>query len=134
MLFSIKLVYNCIKTFLNKKFLHTPIVLTVSKKELFFALPYLGNWSLAIRTRLGNSINKNLPFCKIKVVFKSTTPLSKFFRFKDQVPFKLRSNVIYKFSYGRWNATYYGKTCRHLNIRGDEDSDVSPLTRKKVEH
>ena len=73
--------------------MHTPVGLTVEKKVLFIALPYPGNLPLVIRTRLQNSINKNLPFCKIKVIFKSTTRLSKFFRFKDKVPFNLRSNV-----------------------------------------
>ena len=43
----------------------------------------------------------------------------------------LRSNVVYKFSFGRCNATYYGETCRHLNIRVGEHSGVSPLTGKK---
>ena len=80
--------------------------MTDEKKELFIALPYLGDLSLAIRTHLQNSINKNLPFCKIKVIFKSTTRLSKFFRFKDKMPFNLRSNVVYEFSCGRSNATY----------------------------
>ena len=101
---------NCIKNFLNKNFLNTPVTLT-AKKKLFIVLPYLGNFSLALRTHLQNSINKNLPFCKIKVIFKSTTRLSNFFRFKDKVPFNLHSNVVYKFSCGRCNATYYGKTC-----------------------
>ena len=79
---------------------------------------------------LQNSINKNLPFCKIKVIFKSATRLSKFFRFKNKVPFNLRSNVVYKFSCGRCNATYYGESCRHLNIRVGAHSCVSPLTGK----
>ena len=129
--FPIKLVDNCIKNFLNKNFLNTPVTLTVKKKELFIVLPYLGNLSLALRTRLQNNINKNLPFCKIKFIFKSTTRLSNFFRFKDKVPFNLRSNVVYKFSCGRCNATYYGKTCRHLNVRIGEHSGISPLTGKK---
>ena len=128
--FPIKLVDNCIKTFLNKKFLHTPVALAVEKKELFIALPYLGNLSLAIRTPFQNSINENLPFCKIKVIFKSTTCLSNFFRFKDTVPFNLRPNVVYKFSCGRSNATYYGETCQHLSISVGEHSGVSPLTGK----
>ena len=102
--FPIKLVDNCIKTFLNKKFLHTPVALTVDKKELSITLPYLGNLSLAIRTRLQNSINRNLPFCKIKVIFKSTTRLGHLNTFE---------------------------TCRHLNIRVGEHSGVSPLTGKK---
>ena len=131
--FPIELIDSGIKTFLNKKFLHTPVAMTVEKKELFIVLSYLGNLSLALRTRLQNSINKNLPFCKIKVIFKSTTRLSNFFRFKDKVPFNLRSNVVYKFSCGRCNATYYGKTYLHFNIRAGELSSVSPLTREKLE-
>ena len=105
-LFPIKLVDNCIITFLNKTFLHTPVALAVEKKELFIILPHRGNLSRSIRTRLQSSINKNLPFCKIKVIFKSTARLSNFFRFEDKVPFNLRSNTVYKFSCGRCNATY----------------------------
>ena len=54
-----------------------------------------------------------------------------FFRFKNKVLFNLRSNVVYKFSCGRCNATYYGETCRHLNVRVGEHSGISPLTGKK---
>ena len=102
------------------------------KKELLYILPYLPK-SLALRTCLQKSINKNLPYCKIKVIFKSTTRLSNFFRFKDKVPFNLRCNVVYKFSCGRCNATCYGETCRHLNVRIGELSGVLPFNRKKVE-
>ena len=45
------------------------------------------------------------------------------------MPFNLRSNVVYKFLCGRCNATSYGKIFRHLNIRGGEHADISPLTR-----
>ena len=47
------------------------------------------------------------------------------------MPHCLRSNVVYKFSCGRCNATYYGKTCRHLSVRVGEHSGVSLLTGKK---
>ena len=36
--------------------MNAPVALTVEKKEFFIVLPYLGNLSLAIRTRLQNSI------------------------------------------------------------------------------
>ena len=111
---------------MNKKFLHAPVALTVEKKELLIAIPYLANLSLAIKTQ--NSINKNLPFCKINIVFNSTTRHSKFFRLKNKVPLNLYPNVV---SCGRCNATYYSETCRHLNIRVGKHSGVSPLTRKK---
>ena len=44
--------------------------------------------------------------------------------------FHLCSNVVYKISCGRCNATYHDGTCWHLNIRVGEHSDVSPLTWK----
>ena len=43
----------------------------------------------------------------------------------------LRYNVVYKFSCGRYNATYYGETCQCLSVRVGEHSGVSPLTGKK---
>ena len=80
---------------------------------------------------LQNSFDKNLSSCKIKVIFKSTTCLSNFFRFKDKVRFNLRSNVVYKFLCGKDNVTYYGKACQHFNIRAGEHSGVLPLSGKK---
>ena len=44
----------------------------------------------------------------------------------------LRSNVVYKFSCGRCNASYYGETYRHLSVRVGEHSGVSLLTGKKL--
>ena len=38
------------------------------------------------------------------------------------------SNVVYKSSWGRFNATSYGETWWHLSIRVGEHSGVSPLT------
>ena len=67
----------------------------------------------------------------MKVIFKSITRLSNFFRFKDKVPFNLRFNIVYKFSCGRCNAIYYGEICQHFNVRVGEHSAVSPLTGKK---
>ena len=47
------------------------------------------------------------------------------------MPYCLCSNVVYKFSCGRCNATCYGKTCRYLGVRVGEHSGVSPLTGKR---
>ena len=129
--FPIKLIDNCIKIFLNKKFIETPVMTTVEKKDLLIVLPFLGKLSLELRTRLQKCISKNLPFCKMRVIFKSSTRISNFFQFKDKMPFRLRSNVVYKFSCGSCNAIYYGETCRHLGVRVGEHSGISPLTGKK---
>ena len=120
-----------IKNFLNKKLTQKPVTLTADKKNLVIALLFLGKLSLDLRTRLKNSISKNLPFCKIRVIFKSSTRVSNFFQFKDKIPYCLYSNIVYKFLCGRCNVTYYDKTYQHLSIRVSEHLGVSPLTGKK---
>ena len=103
----------------------------VPKKELFMVLTYLGKPSLCLRTRLQKSINSNISFCKIKIIFKSSKRLPNFFRFKDKTPWCLRSNIVYKFTCGRCNATYSGETCRQFKVRVGEHSGISPLTNKQ---
>ena len=127
----IKLIDSCIKNFLNKRLTEKPVTLTAEKKDLVIVLPFLGKLSLGLRTLLRNSISKNLPFCKIRVILKSSLCISNFFQFKDKMSYCLRSNAVYKFLCGRCNATYYGETCRHLSVRVSEHLGVSPLTGKK---
>ena len=52
------LVDKCIKEFLDKILVPKPVVITLSKKNLVIALPYLGKSSLQIGTRI-NHIMKN---------------------------------------------------------------------------
>ena len=129
--FPTNLVGKCIKIFLNKQFSQKILGHTVPKKELFIVLPYLGMPSLCLRTRLQKSINSNISFCKIKIIFKSSKRLANVFRFKDKTPLCLLSNIVYKFTCGRCNATYYDETCRHFKVRVGEHSGISPLTNKR---
>ena len=128
--FPIKLIDSRIKSFLNKRLTEKPATLTAEKKDLIIVLSFLSKLSLDLRTRLKNSISKNLPFCKLRVIFKSSTRISNFFQFKDKMAYCLRSNVVYKCSCGRCNSIYYGKTCRYLSVRVGEHLYVSPLTGK----
>ena len=73
------------------------------------------------------NMNNNISFCKIKIIFKLSTPLANFFNFKDKMPLCLRSNIVYEFARGRCNATYYGETCHHFKVR----VGISPLTNKR---
>ena len=122
---------KCIKIFLNKPFSQKILEHTVPKKELFIVLRYLGMSSFCLRTRLQRSINSNILFCKTKIIFKSSTWLANFFRFKDKIPLCLRSNTVYKITCGRCNAIYYAETCCHFKVRVGEHSSISPLTNKR---
>ena len=62
----------CIKKYLDKVFIKKEVVLKASKKELNCVLPFLGKKSMQLRTRLVNSIESNLMFCKLKSYFPIT--------------------------------------------------------------
>ena len=84
--FPIKLRDSCIKSFLNRRLTEKPGALTAEKKDLVIFLHFLCKLSLDLRTRLRNSISKNLPFCKIRVIFKSSTSISNFSSSKIKCP------------------------------------------------
>ena len=123
---------NCLKTFVDELFIKRPQLITVEKKALFLSLPYLGEISLQTRTKLRKSLKDLLNSCKLQIVFKSQRKLSNVFRFKDRLPSDLVSGVVYKYTCGRCNSTYYGETDRHLKVRSGEHIGISPLTFKKT--
>ena len=49
---------------------------TLISRELTFVLPYLGKLSLDLRTRLRQTIKRDLPYCKLKIIFRSKCRLS----------------------------------------------------------
>ena len=123
---------NCFKTFVGKLFIKRPQLIIIEKKILFLSLPYLGKISIQTRTKLRKSLKGLLNSCKLQVVFKSPRKLSNVFRFKDRLPFDLVSGVVYKYTCGRCNYTYYGQTDRHLKVRFGEHIGISTFTFKKT--
>ena len=87
-----------------------PVVTTVPEKNLVIALPYLGKFSIQIRTRINRIMKNKLPYCNIRFVFQTKCKIKNSFTFKDKVPSFLHSSIAYKFQCGNCNATYYGKT------------------------
>ena len=54
----------CIKEFLGKMLAPITTVITVPKKDLVIALPYLGKFSLQINTRINCILKNRLPLCE----------------------------------------------------------------------
>ena len=67
----------------------------VPKKKWIFVLQYLGTLSVNLRTRLKRTIERDLPYCKLKVIFRSECSLNLLFRFKDAPEKKICSGIIY---------------------------------------
>ena len=125
---------NCVKRFLDKVFIAKKTFLTVSKKELVCVLPFIGKKSLQLRSRLVKSIQGNLQFCSLKVVFQSPCKLRSLFRFKDTLDKKIWSDLVYRYTCSNCNVTYYGKTYQHFFTRAAEHMGISNLTEKRVKN
>ena len=102
------------------------------KKELVCVLPFIGKESLQLKPKLVKSVHNNLSFCHFKVVFQSPYKLRTLFRFKDTLDKKIRFDLVYRHSCSSCNATYYGKTYRHVFTRAAEHMGISNLTGKPV--
>ena len=97
-------------------------------------LPFIGKKSLHLRSKLVKSVQNNLSFCYLKVVFQSPYKLHTLFRFKDTLDKKIRSHLVYRYSCSSCNATYYRKTYQHLFSRAAEHMGISNLTGKCVKN
>ena len=130
--YPLSFIDNCFKTFVDKLFIRRSELITVEKKTLFLSLSYLGEIFLETRTKSRKSRKGLLNSCKLQIVFKSQRKLSSVFRFKDRLPSDLVFGVVYKYTCGRCNSTYYGQTDRRLKVRSGEHIGISPLTFKKT--
>ena len=80
---------HCIKKFLNKLFVQRDLNFTVPKREFICVLPYLGKASLDLRTKLRRTIERNLLFCKLKIIFRSK------FRLKNKLKILCELKIIF---------------------------------------
>ena len=69
--YTVNIIDQCIKKFLDKLFVPKQILPTVPKKELLVVLPYLGTFCLDLRNRFYKSFSKSLSQCSVKVIFQS---------------------------------------------------------------
>ena len=117
---------------MNKLYIKKPVMLTVSKKQLYLVLPYMGKILASVKSGLARSLHKRLSFCNVRIVFKTSNRLRNYFSSKDVVPEPLRSCQIYNFTCGSCNASYAGKTFRQMKVRVSEHQGVSLRTGKHL--
>jgi hypothetical protein len=126
------MVDKCIMKFFNKIYEKRDQIHTVPKKELTTILPFLGTSSWKIKNELTRRFRKIIPFCKLKIVFKTSKRLSSCFSFKDKFPKSLMSGVIYEYTCSECNLRYIGCTKRFWEKRLEEHLHVSALTGKPL--
>ena len=126
------LIDSIIRSFLNKQFNpESKLPKEVTKQQtVLFILPFLGSYSIRIKTSVSKLFKKYYPDIKIRTVFQSPNRLSSYFRFKDRPSSLVCSNVIYNYTCSSCCATYYGKTSRNLKIRCLEHLGINKSGRK----
>ena len=123
--FPKSLIDRIIKKFLDRQFRLNPPKEADNKVPILFCIPFLGQYSLQIKTRLGRIIKKYYPNIQLRVIFRSPKRIGSLFPFKDRFPVSMRSSVIYKFQCPGCHASYYGKTSRNLITRCREHLGIN---------
>ena len=123
---------NCILKFFNKMNERKVPVHTVPKMEVSLILPFMGTTSVSVRNNLVKSFRKIMPFCNIKVIFKTSNRLSSYFKYKDSFPKSLISGVVYKYTCAKCKLSYIGYTARYWEKRLEEHTHISSRTGKPL--
>ena len=128
------LVDRCMKMYSRKVFIKRPNICIMPKNQLVCVFPFLDRKPLEIKTRLQNAIERTSPYCKLKVFFRLPSKIVNHFHFKDVLPKKLCSGIVYSFKCDSCNAIYYGKTKRHFYVRAAEHMGILHLTNKRLKN
>ena len=104
------------------------------RKELVCVFLFLGKKALEIKKQLQNAIERTLPYCKLKVIFKSPSKIVNHFQFKDVLLKELCSDISYGFKCNSCNAIYYGKAKCHFYDRVAEHMGISHLKNKRLKN
>ena len=128
--FPRSIIDRVIKSFLGEKFGKRPPKKAEDKAPLIFCLPYLGHYSLQVKTRLIRLVKQCYPKLKLEVIFTSPKRISFLFRFKDKLPSLICSSVVYRYRCPGCHASYYGKTTRNLVVRCREHLGINKAGQK----
>ena len=127
------LFFKVLRFFLDKK--HAPQVqmLTVNKDVRYIRLPYIGKFSLEVKSKLQAILRNTYPQIKFQFIFCNNFTLGSFLRSGSFLPQDLRSSVTYLFTCPQCALRYVGSTSRWLKHRTLEHRGLSfrtglPLT------
>ena len=82
--FPRSLIDRIIKKFLDRQFKPNPLKEADNKVLLLFCIPFLGQYSLQIKARLGRIIKKCYPSIQLRVIFRSPKRIGSLFPNKDK--------------------------------------------------
>ena len=120
---------KCIKMFLDKKI--NPSNVEIRKPHLIISLPYMGRYSNELKKKICRLTSNFLGDIKVNVIWNSPRKIRNLFTYKDKLPTRLRSKILYRFTCNGCNSIYLGKTKRHFLVRAYEHLGISLRTGKQ---
>ena len=135
--FSASLFDAATNRFLSKQYnnSNSDIISTVPKKSVIIVLPYLGHLSIVVRRKITSLINKYHPSADFKVIFQSGYNIRRMFSYKDKMPKKCSSGVVYYTQCEKCgpSVAYIGKTKNTLQERFfSSNGHLHPNTKKSA--
>jgi hypothetical protein len=98
------------QTIINKE-------ISVNKRRISVDLPFIGEPSKVLKKQLSKITKSIDPEISFQAIERPPLSLVRYFPIKDQIPNLLKSNVVYKLNCSNCDASYIGKTCRHVKKR-----------------
>ena len=127
------LIDTCIKRYLNKLYRPKPKPTDQpieQKKDVYLVLPFLGVISTRLKRKLLRTFQSVNKLMKVIIIFRSSCKVQSFLSYKDRIPLRLKSHLIYHFKCSCCNAAYIGQTTRHYDVRVCEHLKISEFTGK----
>ena len=87
-----------IKSFLDKRFAPTRPAPQEAKTALLFCMPYLGRYSLQIKTKICRIIKQCYPGIQLNVIFRSPKRIQSFFHLKTACQLSYAPQLFTSFS------------------------------------
>ena len=130
--FPISFIEKNIRETLNNIFVKKERPIIVSPKIMYLKVPFYGSHSYSLKRKLVQLFKKFYPQIQLRVILTNSNTMSNIFKFKDRLPKMLCSGIVYKYSCGECDATYVGKSQRHLKTRVSEHKGLSVRTGKPI--
>ena len=116
-MFPPRLIDKTIKDYLDKQYKQEENNNNNSSENIsYFKLPYIGEYSSEITSKISKICEEFCKNTKIKISY-STTKVGDLFSVKSRIPGYLKSFVVYHFVCAGCNASYVGETTRYFVTR-----------------
>ena len=125
------LIEKRISKFDNKA--NEPVKMDVPRDQYYLSMPYLGEVSRKIRSRVQQIVGMYYPQLDVRLIFTNNFRIRNLFKLKDTFPDPLRSHIVYTYKCsGCTTAQYVGLTTRHFYTRQCEHEGISERTGRKL--